>query len=90
MIAWEKITKNECRIITDIVSRYAIQVPHLNYLDTTMDLQACHIYNPLDLHALLIAKDVDFFHDVCGIIRYIDRETGKLTHCFSPRCSKEQ
>lgn len=46
----------------------------------------------LDLDALLIAPDFDFAHDVCGIMRHMDRGTypGKLTGCFVPRYSRNQ
>lgn len=26
-------------------------------------------------------------HDIAGIMRHIDRNTGKLTRCFMPRCA---
>ena len=53
-----------------------------------MDLEACHCNgNPLDLEGLLHAPDVDFFHDVNGIQYHIDRQTGELLSCFSPRSS---
>lgn len=54
-----------------------------------MDITACHCNgNPLDLQGLLEAPSGDFWHDVGGIRRHIDRTTGQLGDCFSPRCSK--
>ena len=43
--------------------------------------------NPLRLHDLLNADDLNFAHDVWGIRSKIDRTTGKLTDHFSPRYS---
>lgn len=40
---------------------------------------------PLDLSALLVAKDDDFFHDVCGIITHMDWANNRLRDCFLPR-----
>lgn len=49
-----------------------------------MDITACHANgNPLDLHA----DDFNFTHDVCGIARHINRDTGKLENFFVPRMS---
>jgi hypothetical protein len=53
-----------------------------------MDIEADHCNgNPIDLDQLLNSSDADFSHDVLGIRRFIDRATGKLGGCFSPRCS---
>jgi hypothetical protein len=50
-----------------------------------MDLSAVMNSCPIDLAALLAADDVNFAHDVFGIRRHIDRETGELADCFVPR-----
>lgn len=44
----------------------------------------------LDLEKLLAAPRFDFAHDVCGIVRHMDRTTypGKLKDCFWPRCCR--
>lgn len=53
-----------------------------------MDITACHCNgNPLRLDEMLAADDANFGHDVWGIRRYMDRTTGQLTDCFSPRFS---
>ena len=58
-------------------------------LDVRMDITACHLNgNPLRLADLLIADDFNFGHDVCGIERHLDRTTGQLMNCFSPRFSE--
>lgn len=45
----------------------------------------------LDLEGLLKAKPFDFAHDICGIIRHMDRSSypGKLTDCFVPRFARQ-
>jgi hypothetical protein len=57
-------------------------------LGVKMDLTACHLNGcPLDLDKLLAAPIADFGHDVNGIARYIDRDTGQLTKHFVPKCA---
>lgn len=60
-------------------------------LDFMMDLTAAHCNGcPLDLDDLLHAPHFDFVHDVFGIYRHLNRETGKLEDCFVPRCAMRQ
>jgi hypothetical protein len=60
-------------------------------LDAEMDVTACHCNGcPLDLQKLLDAPDSDFGHDVFGIRRFINRETGEIGGCFLPRCAMPQ
>jgi hypothetical protein len=57
-------------------------------LQIRMDLIATHANgNPLDWDKLRAADDFNFAHDLFGIESHIDRATGELTRCFSPRCS---
>jgi hypothetical protein len=54
--------------------------------DLMMDLNAFHTNAyKLDLEGLLAADLGDFGHDVFGINKYIDHDTGKTTECFVPR-----
>lgn len=85
-------TREEKDLIYAIVDRfkegYKSIVP-FDRLSIIIDLVVTNANgNPIDFEKLLNARDEDFFHDVGGIIRYIDRTTGKLEECFSPRCSK--
>ncbi len=58
-------------------------------LTMAMDLNACHSNGcPMDFKRMLAADDLDFLHDVSGIARHMDRETGKLKDCFLPRFAK--
>lgn len=52
----------------------------------SMDIEATHCNGcPLDLWGLLEAGVSDFLHDITGIVRHLDRRTGRLTNCFLPR-----
>ena len=60
-------------------------------LSLDMDLTATHLNGtPLDLAKLLAFPDTDFAHDVFGIQRHMNRNTGKLGDCFLPRCAKPE
>lgn len=56
-------------------------------MELSIDITACHANGtPLRLADLLTADDTNFAHDVFGIHRYINRETGQLEDCcFRPR-----
>lgn len=59
--------------------------------DALMDVTACHANGmPLDLDKLAGADEFNFAHDVFGIRRHINRETGVIEDCFVPRCSMSQ
>jgi hypothetical protein len=80
----------EMAIIEKIANR-AIEMAHkqgadYDKLTALMDIEAAHCNGcPLDLNKLLEAPDADFSHDVFGIRRHIDRETGQIGGCFLPR-----
>lgn len=53
-----------------------------------MDITAADGENgnlPIDFHAWLNASDGQFMHDVGGIYKHLNRETGFLDGCFLPR-----
>lgn len=51
-----------------------------------MDLTVTHVNGcPLKLSDMLTGLDCDVFHDIAGIFRHLDRQTGKLGGCFVPR-----
>lgn len=85
-------TKFEMEIILEIadraetLARKAYGVQEFDKTSLVMDLDAC-ISNgcPLRLDALRDADDSNFSHDVFGITRHMDRQTGELTDCFLPR-----
>ncbi|WP_336764353.1 hypothetical protein [Asaia sp. VD9] len=54
--------------------------------DIAMDITATHANGlPLRLSDMLGADKFDFLHDIAGISKHLDRETGKLTEHFRPR-----
>lgn len=58
-------------------------------LSCRMDLCACHANgNPLDFQRLAAADDFNLIHDVWGIAKHTNRETGELEGFFSPRFSQ--
>lgn len=58
-------------------------------LHHAMNLLATHANgNPIDFDRLLSADDFTFTHDLLGIDRHIDRETGHLANMFRPRSSR--
>jgi hypothetical protein len=57
-------------------------------INLMMDLTAADGVNgnsPLDWERLMAADDINFLHDLAGISRHIDRETGSLGGHFLPR-----
>ena len=51
-----------------------------------MDITAAHVNGcPLRLAEWLEADDFNFAHDIAGIVRHIDRDTGKIGGLFLPR-----
>ena len=61
----------------------------LNPIDLIMSIEKATEHDPsIDLDTLLGFQDGDFGHDVFGIHRHLNRETGELMDCFSPRCTR--
>lgn len=56
--------------------------------DAMMDITVTHCNGcPLKLADLLAADDFNFSHDIYGIRRHLNRDTGKLEDHFLPRFS---
>lgn len=89
------ITPADRALVEQCVERYValrsaqgITTKRGQRLDFAMDLIATHANgNPMDFGKLLAADDFNFLHDILGIAEHLDRHSGKLLHCFSPRCS---
>lgn len=59
--------------------------------DWLMDIAATHRNGmPLRLKELAEADDFNFMHDVCGIRRHLNRDTGELGGCFVPRFAESR
>lgn len=85
-----KATKDDYLLIGAIVARAIADgvIKKSQAMDINMDLSACHANGcPMNFKKLLDAPKFDFTHDVLGINRHIDRETGQLGDCFIPRCN---
>ncbi|NUU41409.1 hypothetical protein [Tardiphaga robiniae] len=81
------VSDDEAAIIRRIALR-AHRAFAYNLLDTQMDITATHRNgNPLRLEDLLKADKFNFAHDVGGVARHLDRDTGKLMNHFHPRFS---
>ena len=92
MIPWEQLTDQDVRPIHELAvrasklaAREGVTYP---VLDATMDITACHLHTPLNLHALAGANDLEFAKDVFGILRHINRHTGELENGFTPLFAK--
>lgn len=88
-IKWNHTNEDE-QIVIQIIERASKDelISKDRALNIKMDILACHLNgNPLDLKKLLNAHRFDFWGDIDGIQRYMDKETGKLTKKFIPICS---
>jgi len=84
-----KSTKEEAELVQKIVERAQSLDKDLDALSLTMDLLATHATDtPLDFTRMLEADNFNFAHDVYGIMRHLNRRTGKLENCFLPRCAR--
>lgn len=73
-----------------VADRWMQTHPSSDYMSLCMDIAAADGVNgnaPLDLARLLEVDTFNFNHDIAGIMRHIDRETGTLGDCFVPRCA---
>lgn len=85
------VSRQEALVIRKIAER-AVSVVNKTPLgpydlqSAQMDITAVHANgNPLRLQELLTADDFNFGHDIFGILRHINRDTGKLENFFIPR-----
>lgn len=83
---------DDTQLITQIalraIDRYGKQ---FDGVSIAMDITACHLNGcPLRLMDLLKADDFNFGHDVLGIRKHLNRDTGKLEDCFLPRFAAPQ
>lgn len=84
-----RTSREDLALIADIARRAADFAASLGHScdrhSLMMDIEYAHAETPLRLVELLHASDSDITHDVFGIHRHIDRHTGKMGDCFSPR-----
>ena len=78
-------TPQDTKTIHDITRR-AAKLLGVDPVAVAMDVSACHLNGcPLRLPELLAADNGNFAHDIGGIARHLDRETGELQDDFLPR-----
>lgn len=84
------MNKEGMDLILKIVNRgYPTMEGHYkSRLDMIMDIEAAHENCPLDLEKLLNADDPNFYHDIIGIFKNLDRKSKILENCFVPRMAK--
>lgn len=91
MVSFE-VTKADAQTIRNIAQRAVAMAVEAgvdySVMEAEMDVTACHANGcPLMLSELAAADNFNFAHDVFGIRRHINRETGQLEDCFLPRFS---
>jgi len=88
-IDWSKASIQDYEDANKIVKRAKNEIYILDNIDAMslqMDIVATHISGcKLKLKELFEAAAGDFLHDVCGIMRHLNRKTGELQDCFLPR-----
>ena len=81
------LSRDEYALVREIARRaIALSDERIELLDLEMDIVACHNHGcRLDLEALAKADNFNLAHDVFGIRRHLDRDTGELDGRFLPR-----
>lgn len=84
------VSREDAALIERITGRavrlYAKAGHTIDGLSMLMDVTATHANGcPLKLAELADADEFNFAHDIGGIVRHLDRETGHLGGCFLPR-----
>jgi len=89
MINWNKISKKDTAIINKIVNR-AITSGFAwdDKISLQMDITAAHIASKLKLKELFDADDFNFGHDIHGIQKNINRDSGEMENFFLPRFTR--
>lgn len=88
-INWN-LSLEEEKLVGQIANRAIKKVrsiyPKFSKMDLIMDITATHNENDkLRLEEWLNADDSNFYHDIFGIMRHMNRETGQLENFFEPR-----
>lgn len=81
----ENTSKTDLLTISKIAGRAANLRPAFDRITLEMDLCVVHRRIPLRLDDMLEGAEFDLMHDVAGIDRHLNRDTGELGGCFLPR-----
>jgi len=94
-IQFAEFTPSERQSVDTILSRMARIVRAAgrtfgpqDCVTVEMDIAAVHVTCPLDLERMAAGADFDLAHDVYGINRHLDRDTGELRDFFCPRFAR--
>lgn len=90
MIDWKKVTTTMMILANGIVKRAERLAKDagvdVDRISMQMDLLAAAVVEKINLEKLSGFDDTNLGHDVFGISRHLDRETGKIGGGFWPRC----
>lgn len=84
-IKFARFSAADRTIVDAIVDRAVKARIYSDRIEADMDISAVHARCPLRLADLLDADDFNFAHDLHGIRRHLNRQTGKLERFFLPR-----
>lgn len=91
-VEFARFSRDEALIVAQIIIRavpmFANAGQRRTASDLRMDLSAVHARCPLRLSELLEANNFNFAHDIFGITRHLNRETGDLDDHFRPRFAR--
>lgn len=73
------------RAQTELKAYFDLGLSRLSRMDVITDLTVCHATHPLRLEDLRDADTYSFVHDILGIRRHLNRDTGELRECFLPQ-----
>lgn len=92
MVQFAKFTKKQQKLVNQITDRahnlFKDQGMIRSKMDIEMDISATHENCELNLKQLKDFDDNNFTHDILGICKNLNRNTGELENCFLPRCAK--
>lgn len=84
------IDQEKVDLIIEIVNRAweSMKNHYTDKLDMMLDMEFANRDCPLKLQELLDADEFNFWHDILGIYKNLNRQTKKLENCFVPRYAK--
>lgn len=84
------INQKNVDLIIEIVDRAweSMKSHYTDKLDMMLDMEFANRDCPLKLQELLDAEEFNFWHDILGIYKNLNRKTKKLENCFMPRYAK--
>jgi len=92
MIKFPQLSAQEMTLINEITTRAVKAFKDIDIIrdpiDIQMDVESVHASSGLRLYDFANADPFSFAHDIFGINRNLNRDTGKLENHFLPRFSK--